>query len=163
MSQPPSLPPAQVELLGLLEPLSEVVAGIDPTLAARAEQQLAAAYPPRGPAVGRIEALARQGLAQGWLCPRAASPQVRFGRLAKDMNGLAVDAVWMKDAKGMGHTHTRGELNLCLPVEGTPRFDGREPGWVVFAPGSHHVPTVTGGAMLFLYFIPGGEVVWDKA
>jgi hypothetical protein len=99
----------------------------------------------------------------GWLCPRSAGPRVRFGRLAKDLGGYAVDAVWMDDGAGMGHTHTRGEINLCLPWSGEPRFDGRAPGWVVFPPGSHHIPTVTGGAMLFVYFTPGGEVVWDRA
>ena len=30
------------------------------------------------------------------------------------------------------------------------------------APGTHHVPTVEGGTMLFVYFTPGGDVTWDK-
>ncbi len=113
------------------------------------------------PHVTRIFELCQQGLADGWLAPREAGPHVRFGRLEKDMGGYAVDAVVMEDARGMGHTHTRGELNMCFALNGQPKFDGHPPGWVVFAPGSHHIPTVTGGTMLFIYFTPGGEVVWD--
>ena len=85
-----------------------------------------------------------------------------FGRLAKDMGGYAVDCVLM-EGKALGHTHPRGEINISYDWEGEPRFDGFEPGWVVYPPGSHHVPTVTGGKMLFVYFLPGGEVTWDSA
>lgn len=159
----PAPAPGRDELLERLGALARVVARVDPADAPAAEARLSREAPPDGPEVSRIEALARAGLEAGWLCPRAAGGRVRFGRLARDLEGLAVDAVWMKDAEGLGHTHTRGELNLCLPLEGAPRFDGRPPGWVVFPPGSHHVPTVTGGAMLFLYFTPGGEVVWDRS
>jgi hypothetical protein len=31
---------------------------------------------------------------------------------------------------------------------------------VVFPPDSAHVPTVTGGRMLIVYFLPGGAVEW---
>jgi hypothetical protein len=59
---------------------------------------------------------------------------------------------------GPGHTHGNGEIDLCLAVGGTPRFDGHGPGWVVYPPGSWHEPTVTGGAMDILYFLPGGAI-----
>ncbi len=52
---------------------------------------------------------------------------------------------------------------LGFAVEGDPRFDGQPEGWIVFAPGTQHVPTVTGGRMLIAYFLPGGAVEWISA
>ena len=43
----------------------------------------------------------------------------------------------------------------------TQRFDGNAPGWVVYGRGSAHVPTVTGGEMLILYFLPGGAIEFE--
>jgi hypothetical protein len=155
-------PDGREDLLRRLEALLPSVRSVDPAKARDAEAALARRHPLDGPDLGAIRRLCEAGLEAGWLCPRAAGPSVKFGRLAKDFGGYALDAVWMRDGAGLGHTHTRGEINICYPLEGEPRFDGREPGWVVFPPGSHHVPTVTGGTMLFLYFTPGGEVVWDR-
>ena len=73
----------------------------------------------------------------------------------KDLSGYSVDFVWM-EGPAAGHTHTKGEINLGFAMSGKPLFDGRPPGWVVFPPGSHHIPTVTGGEMLLVYFLPGG-------
>jgi len=146
-----------------LRGLIAAVDAIDAAAPKDAMAHLARAHPFDSPEVTRIFELCLDGLSAGWLAPREAGPRVRYGRLAKDIGGYAVDAVVMDEASGLGHTHTRGEINMCFAVEGQPRFDGHEPGWVVFAPGSHHVPTVTGGTMLFIYFTPGGDVVWDRA
>jgi len=70
-----------------------------------------------------------------------------------------VDLVWMT-GPGINHRHPKGEINLCFAVEGAARFDGQPEGWVVFPPGSQHVPTVTGGRMLIVYFLPSGAVEW---
>jgi hypothetical protein len=159
-------PPAPAEAQALEAALRDLLPEIDAVDAAdgmAAAATLNRRLPFDGPVVGRIRTLCAQGVDAGWLLPRAAGPNVRFGRLAKDLGGYAVDCVWMKDGSGVGHTHTKGEINMCFAWEGTPRFDGHPPGWVVFAPGSHHVPTVTGGTMLFVYFTPDGAVVWDKA
>ena len=160
MSETPGgLTTLREHLVALLPIIDSVDAADGMQAAATLEEQL----PFDGETVSAIRALCQQGLDDGWLTPRAAGSKVRFGRLDKDLGGYAVDAVLMESAAGMGHTHTRGEINMCFPWEGEPRFDGLAPGWVVFPPGSHHVPTVTGGTMLFLYFTPGGEVVWDQA
>ena len=149
------------ELIARIEALLPSIDAVDPTAAEDAATQLNARHPFDGEEVRAIRELACKGLDEGWLAPHEAGANVQFGRLAKDMGGYAIDAVVMKEDCGRGHTHTRGEINMCFALDGEPRFDGHEPGWVVFAPGSHHVPTVTGGTMLFLYFTPGGEVVWD--
>lgn len=158
---PDDTPAELQELMARLEALLPSIDAVDTQAAEEAATQLNARHPFDGEEVRAIRALATQGLDEGWLAPHDAGPDVKFGRLAKDLGGYAIDAVLMKAAAGRGHTHTRGEVNMCFPLDGAPRFDGREPGWVVFAPGSHHVPTVTDGTMLFLYFTPGGEVVWD--
>lgn len=151
------------ELTKRLEALLPSIDAADAASPEEAKAQLSARHPFDGEEVQAIHDLCTKGLREGWLAPHDAGPDVKFGRLAKDMGGYAVDAVTMANGKGRGHTHTRGEINMCFPLEGSPLFDGMDPGWVVFAPGSHHVPTVTAGTMLFLYFTPGGEVVWDPS
>ena len=114
-----------------------------------------------------LDSLGRQLCAAsdaGWLCPREATPTLRFGRVSKpvaETAGLSVDVVDMAGA-GAAHTHPRGEVSLCFVREGEPRFDGGS-GWVVKAPGSHHVPTVEGGRMLIVYFLPGGAMTWGAS
>ena len=157
---PAAAPPEQTQLMRELESLVRVLRQADPASPRDAETVLSAHVPPSGPHARRIEDLARSGVRDGWLVPKSGGPNVKFGRLAKDMGGYSVDFVLM-EGPAAGHTHTNGEINLGFAWSGAPRFDGRPPGWVVFAPGSHHVPTVTGGEMLLAYFVPGGKVAWD--
>jgi hypothetical protein len=157
-SSPP--PPAQAELVEAIEALLPAVSASHAASPRDAEASLERAHPASGPAIARVERLARRGVAEGWLLPRRGGPAVRFGRLAKDLRGHSVDFVLMSGAAA-GHTHTNGEINFGWRWSGEPTFDGHPPGWVVFAPGSHHVPTVAGGEMLLLYFLPGGAVTWD--
>lgn len=154
-------PDALKELETALAALVPSIDGVASEAADVAMARLNEEHPFDGPEVARVFELCEAGLDAGWLTPRSAGSKVQFGRIDKDMGGYAVDAVVMDNAAGMGHTHTRGEFNMCFALEGEPRFDGHPPGWVVFGQASHHVPTVTGGKMLFIYFTPGGEVVWD--
>lgn len=143
-------------LLEALGPVLEALAQIDPDLPDAADR-LQARLPLAGTAVRAVEALVREGAADGWLCPKG-EPGMRFGRVTKPLpetHDFAVDAVDMA-RPGPGHTHPRGELNLCFALEGDPRFDGQAPGWVVLPSGSWHIPTVSGGRMAILYFLPGG-------
>ncbi len=152
---------ARDELESRLRQLVPAVDAIDPAAPEDAMNHLNEAHPLDGEGMQEIFGLAKEGIAEGWLVPGEAGPGCRFGRLAKDMGGYSVDAVTMESCEALGHTHTNGEINICYALEGEPTFDGHEPGWVVFPPGSHHIPTVEGGTMLFLYFMPGGAVVWD--
>ena len=45
-----------------------------------------------------------------------------------------------------------------MPIDAGAKFDGHPAGWVVYPPGSAHTPTVSGGAALVLYLLPGGEI-----
>ena len=60
------------------------------------------------------------------------------------------------------HTHPRGEVDYCFPLEGTPTFEGCPQGWVVMPPGSTHVPDVASGTMLIVYLLPGGAIEFHK-
>lgn len=143
-------------LLDALAPVLDVVATVDPDdpgALATLEEKL----PLQSPALVRVKELFAEGRAAGWLCDREAGG-VRFSRVKKaGEDGLSIDAVHMS-SPGPGHTHPRGEVDLCFAVEGEPRFDGRAPGWTVYPAGSWHVPTVTGGVMDILYFLPGGAI-----
>ena len=107
-------------------------------------------------AVRALRMAAFEGKDEGWLLPKQ-NGTIRFGRPAKDLHGFTVDAVWMADP-GPRHRHPRGEIDLCFAEDGDPRFDGNPEGWTVYGPDTTHVPTVSGGSMLILYFLPGGEI-----
>jgi len=147
-------------LRAALAPVLERIAAapIEPSLA----DALAAELPVDGPLLQAVRAQVIAGLEAGWLTPREADG-VRFGRLAKAgpaTHGFGIDAVHMR-GPGPGHTHPAGEVDLCFALEGAPTFDGRPPGWTVYPPGSWHVPTVEGGAMAILYFLPGGQIRFE--
>jgi hypothetical protein len=145
-------------LLDLLAPVLDRLANEDvedATLAARLNAEL----PLGGDAMLAVRAAVVAGLEAGWLTPREAGG-VRFGRLAKATDAsrdFSIDAVDM-DGPGPGHTHPNGEIDLCFDLEGSPSFDGSAPGWTVYGAGSWHVPTVEGGRMAILYFLPGGAM-----
>jgi hypothetical protein len=146
------------QLVACLRPLAEALRAIPLDDATAARAALERALPMTDPRVVQAREAAFAGAAQGWLLPRAQG-EVQFGRVAKDLCGFSVDAVRMS-GPGLRHRHPRGEIDLLWTVEGTPSFDGHAPGWAVYGPGSAHVPAVSGGTMLILYFLPGGAIEW---
>jgi hypothetical protein len=150
-------------LVDALAPVLDVVRGVDPSAPEQAKATLDAALPLDGDAMQALKQLVRTGISEGWLCEKSANG-VQFSRVAMPDHAktapLSIDAVHM-DGAGPGHTHENGEIDLCFPVSGTPRFDGHPPGWVVYPPGSWHVPTVSDGVMDILYFLPGGAIRFE--
>jgi len=99
------------------------------------------------------------GIREGWLCPRGGN-NLSYGRLVKtsiDTNNFGIDTVDMKGT-GPGHLHPLGEIDLCFSLEGNPSFDGNDEGWTVYPPNTWHIPTVTDGRMVILYFLPDGAI-----
>lgn len=146
------------ELLAEASTLTAALSRIDPSDPAAAEAALAG-LDTRG-----FEAALRAAHAEGWATPKEAGG-VRFGRVSRAdaaLHGFSLDVVDMNAAAPGSHVHPKGELDLCFPLEGNPRFDGRPSGWVVYPPNSRHIPTVTGGRMLIAYFLPGGEIQFDR-
>jgi hypothetical protein len=127
-----------------------------------ATERVEATVPFGGGLVRAFRASIEAGVRSGTLVPKEV-PGVRFGRLAKpsdETHGFSVDVVDMSAAAG-AHRHPQGEIDLSFALEGDPRFDGHPEGWLVLGPGSWHVPTVTGGRMAIVYFLPGGSITFD--
>lgn len=146
------------EATAVLMPIIEVLKNIDPAHP-DATARVAELLPLSDPRIQAARALVVDGLAEGWLVPREAGG-VRFGRVAKpgeSTHDFSIDAVDM-DGAGPGHVHPNGEFDLSFALEGDARFEDQPEGWVVLPPGSWHVPTVTGGRMGILYFLPGGAI-----
>jgi hypothetical protein len=146
--------------LSLLQPLARRISQLDLNDAASAANTLNTALP-----IGSLDEVyqaLKVGQAEGWLTPKQATPTLKFGRLCRSgpaMFGHSVDVVDMAGA-GAAHTHPNGEVSLCWAEEGQPNFCGEPAGWVVVPPGSRHVPDVTGGRMLIVYFLPDGAMTW---
>ncbi len=146
-------------LLKALAPLLEHLTTVDPSSGRAAANALNEAFPVGGELLAGIRAQVVAGLDAGWLAPREAGG-VRYGRLAKATDAsrnFSIDAVDMS-GPGPGHTHPNGEIDLCFALTGGACFDGQPEGWVVYGPDSWHVPTVSGGRMAILYFLPGGAI-----
>ena len=144
--------------LAILKPVLDTVATIDPA-DGEAQAKLNARLPLEGQTMRAVADLIKNGVLDGSLVPREAGG-VRFGRVAKattDTQGLSIDVVDM-NGTGPGHVHPNGEIDLSFVLEGEPSFDDQPPGWFVMAPGSWHVPTVSGGRMAIVYFLPNGAI-----
>ena len=154
-------------LLSALAPLLQALPGLVDRPPAQARAELERLFPLSS--LQELKALVRRGVEERWLCdkeaPRpAGGPEdavVRFSRVLKatDPQSFSVDAVHM-GGEGAGHLHPGGEFDLCFAVSGAPRFDGQPEGWTVYGKGTWHVPTVSGGVMDILYFLPGGQMVF---
>ena len=145
-----------------LAEISRFVSTLDLGSAAEAEAALNQSFPPEGEAMRSLTSEAETALAQGEICNRA-NGAIQYSRIVKpdaDPGSCSIDAVLMADCSGPAHTHTEGEVCICIPRSGTPNFDGRSDFWVVMPKGSRHEPTVSEGAMLILYWWPHGAVQW---
>ncbi len=111
-----------------------------------------------------VKSACEQAVGDGWMCDREAGG-IRYGRVTKPRTSagkFSVDVVSMADCKGPYHVHPEGEIDLVMPLEGDARFDGQGAGWTVYAPGSAHYPTVSGGAALVLYLLPEGRIEFTR-
>ncbi|MGE0145388.1 MAG: DUF4863 family protein [Planctomycetota bacterium] len=140
----------------LLAPLADRLAAFELSDPAAVAATLSRELPLDHPSIRALRDAAVAGMAAGWLLPKE-NQGIRFGRAAKDLSGFSVDAVWMQ-SPGPRHRHPAGEIDLCFALDGDPRFDGNPEGWTVYGADSTHVPTVRGGSMLILYFLPGGQI-----
>ena len=148
------------ELQDALSPIIDFLDGLDPadsTAAATLNEK----FPVGSEALQALATLFEKGVSEGWLCDREGGPGVTYSRVAKKLGSseFSIDAVRM-DRPGPGHAHPKGEFDLCFSVAGSPQFDEHEPGWTVYPPNSWHVPTVSGGTMNILYFLPGGAIAF---
>ena len=141
-------------LLQALDPVLKVLSTLDLSDPEGAKSGLDSQLP-----LEDLEALRRltvEGYEEGWLLPHE-NGGVQYGRVEKDRAGWSVDAVLMS-GPGPLHRHPKGEVDLLFTLSGEAEFDGHPEGWCVYGPDSTHVPTVRGGTMLILYFLPEGAI-----
>ena len=82
----------------------------------------------------RLKQACIDGVAEGYLCDREGGG-IRYGRVFKAEDALSrfrVDVVDMQDIAGPHHAHPNGEIDLVMPLNPTPCFDGRPAGWCVY-------------------------------
>ena len=149
----------KLELLEALQPILDFLgeSSIDSSL----QPALQKMFPLHNPTMKEIKKLVLEGITSGWLCPRAGK-DLTYGRLTKanvNTNNFGIDTVDMVGS-GPGHTHPNGEVDLCFTVEGNPLFDGNPEGWTVYEKDTWHIPTVSGGRMAILYFLPEGAIAF---
>lgn len=150
-------------MLDTFDPLLRAAEGVDLTRPDTAKRELEKRFDPAGSGAAQLASELKKLLDAGAIANRGELP-VRWGRVAKPSDAtrdFSIDVVLMNGA-GPRHAHPLGELNYCVALDGAPRFDGQPPGWVVLAPNSSHVPTVTGGTMLIVYLLPQGRIEFDK-
>ena len=150
-------------MIETFRPLLEAASGLDLAHPEGARAELKRRLDPQGEQASALNAELVALLEAGKLAERGTLP-VRYGRVAKATSETldqSIDVVLMTGA-GPHHVHPAGEVNWCVPVEGTPTFEGCGRGWVVMAPGSSHVPAVTGGKMLIVYLLPGGKIEFTR-
>jgi hypothetical protein len=149
-------------LKALLEPVGGLIAGraLDESL----QRDLNESFPPAGKEYHAIFEACQAAIQAGWMCKYEAGG-IRYGRVIKpapDLQGYSVDVVDMTDVKGPHHRHPNGEIDLIMPVSPDAQFDGHGAGWLVYAAGSAHYPTVTQGRALVLYLLPNGTIEFTR-
>lgn len=152
----------QTEFTELMASITGRIAGrpLDEAL----ESLLNRAFPADGDVYRRVRDACRAGIAAGWMCNREHA-QIKYGRVVKPgeaTHGYSVDVVDMDNVAGGHHRHPNGEIDLIMPVDGRAEFDGHGAGWLVYGPGTAHVPTVAGGRALVLYLLPQGAIEFTK-
>ncbi|NUZ04740.1 DUF4863 family protein [Piscinibacter koreensis] len=150
------------EFATLVAELTQQLRGVP--LDAALEQRLNAEHGPGTPTFERLAAACRAGVAEGWMCRQEAGG-IRYGRViaaTPATGGFSVDVVDMNDVAGPNHVHPNGEIDMVVPMDGAPTFDGQGAGWKVYPPGSMHQPTVTGGRALVLYLLPEGSIRFTR-
>lgn len=149
-------------IIAALGPVLQRLKTLDLSKPEAAREALVREFGPESKTATHLVTLGGLGIKEGWLCDKGR-PGSKFSRVAKPekAQGFSVDAVLLS-ASGPWHRHTQGEVNFCIALDGAPKFCGHAPGWAVFAPGSEHVPTVSGGTMLIFYLLPQGAVEWKK-
>jgi hypothetical protein len=151
-----------MQFLQLVAPIARFAQGraLDAALQRDLEQEC----PAQGDVFRRIEQACHAGIAAGWMCGEGDAKR-RFGRIfeaGEATHGFSVDVVDITDLVGNHHRHPSGEIDMIMPVTPEAEFDGRGAGWLVYAPGTGHRPTVTAGRALILYLLPEGKIEWTS-
>lgn len=152
--------PSKPAMLGAVHELLDFIDG--KPLDEQLEIQLNQRYGAHTEGYRRLLTLLRQGIDEGWACySEIDGPDYLRGRIAEASaatHGFTVESGKLKNVRGNYHRHPKGEINMIGPVDATGQFCGSGAGWRVFAPDTMHYPTVTGGLVTLLFFLPEGQI-----
>ena len=151
------------EFVDLVAPLTGWIG--ERTLDETLETGLNRTFPPDSALFRSVLDACRAGIAAGWMCNREAGG-IKYGRVIKPgqaSHGFSVDVVEMEDIAGPHHSHPNGEIDMIMPLRGAAKFDGHASGWLVYAPGTAHRPTVAEGKALVLYLLPQGAIEFTRS
>jgi len=130
------------------------------------EFELNRRFGPYGAFHDRLVTLMKAGVDEGWAgyapVDGAGYSRGRIADVSAETRGMLVESGLMRDVVGQYHRHTRGEIDLVIPLGETARWCGHGAGWVVYPPGSEHFPTTEGGQALILFFLPGGAIDYRR-
>lgn len=151
----------------LMNHLERLVAFIgDSPLNEELEKRLNRDYGPETARFQEMKQLLRSGIEENWACYQVIDgADYRRGRLGVAADGVhdfVIESARLKDVKGKYHKHPLGEINMIQPVDPQSRFCGTGEGWKVFAPGTSHYPTVSGGTCTFIFLLPKGEIEYHE-
>ena len=151
------------EFTSLMATITDRIGGrpLDGTLEADLNRQ----FPVGSDVFRAVQDACHAGIVAGWMCNREHAG-IKYGRVVKPgetTHGFSVDVVEMENVAGGHHRHPNGEIDLIMPLQGAAEFDGHGAGWLVYGPGTAHVPTVAGGKALVLYLLPQGAIEFTKA
>lgn len=147
----------------LIAKLEKLIAFIgDSPLDEALQTRLNTEFGPHTQAFQEMNRLLRTGIEENWACYNIIDGNdYRRGRLgvaSDSVHEFVIESARLKDVKGNFHTHPLGEINMIQPVDPDGQFCGSGEGWKVFAAGTSHYPTVTGGACTFIFLLPKGEI-----
>lgn len=111
---------------------------------------------------------------EGWVAQTEIDgPNYRRGKIAlpsPETHFFGITTVYMnslKEYSGQYHAHPYGELNCVVRLDTTSELMGMHgwqgDGWTCPGPGTHHYPQVRGGALVALFFLPGGRISYEAS
>ncbi|KAF2192564.1 p-hydroxylaminobenzoate lyase [Zopfia rhizophila CBS 207.26] len=113
--------------------------------------------------------LTRQGLTEGWVAniPIDGS-KYRRSKVSlpkEETRFFSITTVYMEsqdEYSGQYHAHPYGEINCVVQIDKTAELKGMQgwqgAGWTSPGAGTHHYPSVGGGALIALFFLPAGRI-----
>ncbi|OUL99575.1 4-hydroxylaminobenzoate lyase [Variovorax sp. JS1663] len=155
-----NIPPAKQQLIDLSRRLLKEVK--DHPMGEALEIWLNATYPASSDLYRQLASLVKTGMTEGWACrDEIRGPDYRRSQIAPPSLatfGFSIESVYMREIVGREHEHPNGEVNMIVPLDAGARVGEVHAGWTCPAPRSQHFPEVHGGAVIFLYYLPGGEI-----
>ncbi|KAM0458590.1 hypothetical protein ACHAPV_005982 [Trichoderma viride] len=159
----------------LINRAREFIAEIeDQTPGAELEARLNSEFGPGTPYYDDFSSLVRQALVndEGWVSKEGIDgANFRLSDIcppSEDTKFFSILTVYLENDgyEHIAHVHPYGELNCVIQLDPTAEMEGFQgwqgAGWTSPEPGSHHAPSVRGGGLIALVFLPAGRLAFKE-